>query len=150
MGVNIVKAVKKNWLLIIGIVIVLAIVFRGGSKEEPTKNKESNETKSVSSTATEVQDTDGQSAGALDLAENLEIIYEKDEQINRYINQYNAVNPENKITKELAKTYFHHGRDHDDQIKIYQGRFPNCNISRGLWKSLEGGYSTGKCLLKNL
>lgn len=52
-----------------------------------------------------------------------EIIYENDEKINRYINRFNTANPENKITKELAQTYYHHGQDHDDQIKFSRDGF---------------------------
>ena len=52
-----------------------------------------------------------------------EIIYELDEKINTYIIHFNQANTDDRITKDLAQTYHHHGRDHSDQVKFSRDGF---------------------------
>ena len=50
---------------------------------------------------------------------NEEILYDKNESINLYLNKYNNLHPEAPITTDMFSTYHHHGTDHDDQILMY-------------------------------
>ncbi|MCR4789263.1 MAG: hypothetical protein K5888_11835 [Lachnospiraceae bacterium] len=56
-------------------------------------------------------------------SDDIEIIYELNDGINEYINHFNMANPDEPITKEMAIPYYHHGRDHEDQIKYIVDEF---------------------------
>lgn len=58
-----------------------------------------------------------------DTISDLEIIYADDKDINLYINRYNEANVDNKILNDLAQKYYHHGREHDDQVKFSRDGF---------------------------
>ena len=70
-----------------------------------------------------VKPTDAPTAESMDEMTPLQVIYGRDKQINYYLNQFNIANPEEKITEDLVKPYYHHGRDHDDQIKFTREGF---------------------------
>lgn len=52
-----------------------------------------------------------------------EIYYEYNENINMFINNYNNLNPDDKITKDVIEKYYHHGKEHDNQVKIDKDGF---------------------------
>lgn len=47
-----------------------------------------------------------------------QIIYADDEGIQEYLALYNALHPEVPVTSKMLTKYYHHGRDHDDQVKF--------------------------------
>lgn len=47
-----------------------------------------------------------------------EIIYEKDDGIQKILSLYNKLFPNDSIQKEMITTYYHHGREHDNQIQF--------------------------------
>lgn len=55
--------------------------------------------------------------------DSTEIYYEFNENINKFINIYNDLNSDDKITKDVIEKYYHHGREHDNQVKIYKDGF---------------------------
>lgn len=61
--------------------------------------------------------------------------YKDDENINKFINLYNNLYPETKITSDMLTVYHHHGSDHKDQVKI--------NID-GFDSIITGGLLTNK------
>ena len=52
-----------------------------------------------------------------DITQNSDIIYEYNDGINEYINNFNIANPDSQITSEMAVPYYHHGSEHKDQIQ---------------------------------
>lgn len=48
--------------------------------------------------------------------EQLITYYDKDETINLYLNRFNFSNPTQIINSDLFSVYYHHGREHEDQI----------------------------------
>lgn len=55
--------------------------------------------------------------------EQLETYYDRNETINLYVNRFNAVNPDAMIGADLCVVYYHHGSEHDDQIKFTRDDF---------------------------
>ena len=55
--------------------------------------------------------------------EQLETYYDRDETINLFLNRFNAINPDQVIDSDLFEVYYHHGREHDDQIKFTRDDF---------------------------
>lgn len=47
-----------------------------------------------------------------------EIIYEKNDGIQKFLSLYNKLFPNDSIQKDMITTYYHHGREHDDQIQF--------------------------------
>ena len=68
---------------------------------------------------TPAETSDGDAADS----DSQDAIYEYDAKINSYIVGFNAANPDNKITQDLAQRYYHHGREHDDQVKFIRDGF---------------------------
>jgi|GEM_PF-2231191 len=74
--------------------------------------------------AESINTSDGEtSSTGFDLADGMELIYDKDEGINSYLNKFNEANPEHKITSDDVFVYHHHGKDHDNQAKYYTDGF---------------------------
>lgn len=48
--------------------------------------------------------------------EQLETYYDRDATINLYLNRFNAANPDQLIDSNLFEVYYHHGKEHDNQI----------------------------------
>lgn len=46
----------------------------------------------------------------------LEMYYKDNDTINLYLNNYNVANPNNLIEKGSFEKYYHHGKEHDNQI----------------------------------
>lgn len=55
--------------------------------------------------------------------DSTEIYYEFNENINKFINVYNNLSSDDKITKDVIEKYYHHGSEHDNQVKIYKDGF---------------------------
>jgi len=69
----------------------------------------------------------------LRVKEKNEIEYYKDNKgINSFINKFNNMYPDNKITSDMLSVYHHHGSDHKDQVQFYMD---------GLQITLTGGSS---------
>ena len=49
------------------------------------------------------------------------MLYEKDETINAFLNHYNTVNPTAPINMNDFSPYYHHGREHEDQLRGWIG-----------------------------
>ena len=47
------------------------------------------------------------------------MIYSGDKIINKYLIRYNQKNSDDVITSDMFEVYYHHGRNHDDQIKLF-------------------------------
>ena len=86
------------------------------------------------------------------------IIYELNEGINEYIIAFNKANPNDQITSEMAKPYYHHGSEHNDQIeytvndykvvitggaKVYVGYTPNVRHTKDEYKEMFIKYLRG-------
>lgn len=50
-------------------------------------------------------------------------IYEYNDGINEYINNFNIANPDSQITSEMAIPYYHHGSEHKNQIQYSMNNF---------------------------
>lgn len=48
-----------------------------------------------------------------------QVIYSGDKIINKYLIRYNQKNSDDVITSDMFEVYYHHGRNHDDQIKLF-------------------------------
>ena len=53
----------------------------------------------------------------------VETIYAGDNMINLFLNNFNKANPDTPITSEMAKSYYHHGSEHENQIKFSMNDF---------------------------
>lgn len=53
----------------------------------------------------------------------LEAYYEDNDLINLYLNNYNTSNPDSLMEKGSFEKYYHHGSEHDNQIKFYVNDF---------------------------
>lgn len=51
------------------------------------------------------------------------IYYEKNDRINQYITAFNERNQDYQLTSDDLFVYHHHGKDHDEQVKIYRDGF---------------------------
>lgn len=45
--------------------------------------------------------------------------YKDDEMINLFINKYNELYTDEKISSDMLSVYHHHGKDHKDQVQLY-------------------------------
>lgn len=45
--------------------------------------------------------------------------YPDDEMINLFINKFNELYPQEKISSDMLSVYHHHGKDHKNQIQLY-------------------------------
>ena len=119
------KPAVKYGIIAVAWIIYLIIGFSGNSSDtNNNKNKVGSNSSTVSSsdiTSSIIQDS---------AVSDLDIIYKDDEDINLYINRFNESNPDYKITSDLAQKYYHHGREHDDQIKFSRDDF-DVSLSSG-------------------
>lgn len=56
-------------------------------------------------------------------------IYQYDDVINNFFNKYNTVYQEAKIDANMISKYYHHGREHDDQVLLDIGDDVSITIS---------------------
>lgn len=74
-----------------------------------------------------------------------DIIYELNDDINSFVIKFNEANPNEQITKDMCQPYYHHGQDHNDQIKYTVDDF-EVVISGGAYSSSINfyiGYTPG-------
>ncbi len=127
------KPVIKYVIIAVAWIIYLLIALSGNS------SKESNTARDAATPQTQVEDTttsDTQTAtdGAsqVDTTET-QVYYEDDRNINLYVTRFNECNPDGPITVDELQKYYHHGREHDDQVKFYRDDFEIV---------ITGGYKT--------
>ena len=94
---------KNNKKLIIGSIVVILILLcvLGSIKSE----QNSNEVNTVENITNTVQSSK-------------EIYYKYDETINKYITLFNDMYIDNKITSDMLSVYYHHGSEHENQVKF--------------------------------
>lgn len=51
--------------------------------------------------------------------ESVPIVYEDNEVINKYIYCFNIANPDNVLSSDFFEKYYHHGKEHDNQIIMH-------------------------------
>lgn len=98
---------KQKFLFAIMIVIGL-LSFVGCSSEEETKSNEDKIQESIVEQA------------ETNVEAELEIYYDANDTINRYLNNYNSINPHTAIEKDMFEVYHHHGKEHNNQIIMYR------------------------------
>ena len=111
---------KKWWFYLIVVIVLLAAI--SGSDESTTTPKEKPETtqtkemdeKSIVKSNTKEEKTN------YSKKEELVTYYDRDAAINLYLNRFNSLNPKQLINSDLFTVYYHHGREHDDQIIFYR------------------------------
>lgn len=74
--------------------------------------KENNSTNSATETITK-ETTEEETTSVVEQIKNY---YDRNETINLFLNRFNAINPEQIIDSNLYRVYYHHGKEHDDQI----------------------------------
>lgn len=100
---------KKLWKALFLIIFPLSL---SGCVSE--KNEETIETAEIVEQVSDVES----SSSKKQLKRNYPTIYSGDEIVNRYLARYNESNPEDLINSDMFHVYYHHGRDHDNQIKF--------------------------------
>ena len=77
-------------------------------------------------------------AGEIDNSSSeVAIVYEDNECLNTYINNYNTANPDDIITSEEIEKDDHHGRVHDNQINILKENNIEINVSESAANSIQ-------------
>lgn len=79
-----------------------------------TKTEESTQTETVPATEAATQEV---------TENNTPVYYEDDDIINLYVVRFNECNPDHLISTNELKKYYHHGREHDDQVKFIRDDF---------------------------
>lgn len=64
--------------------------------------------------------------------EDIVTYYDRNSDINLYLNRFNSSNPDYVIDSNLFEVYYHHGSEHDNQIIFYRDGF-KVVISDILW-----------------
>ena len=101
---------KKIAILLIAIFLFTLTACDGS--DILSDNASTGDTSSTGETITDTSEPEKQ-----DEQENqLVTYYEKDETINLYLNRFNSANPDQIINSDLFTVYYHHGREHEDQI----------------------------------
>lgn len=63
-----------------------------------------------------------------DSTTNISIVYEDNESINLFLNNYNEANPDDIITPDEIEKDYHHGKEHDNQINVLKDANVELNI----------------------
>ena len=100
----------NKWIRIAIIILAWAFYLLIGFSGKQFDSIASNASSEINSTGLAVSEEDV-------TATSLIQYYEDDEAINLFLNNYNKANLEYPITKENITKYYHHGREHNDQIK---------------------------------
>ena len=108
---------KKWWFYLIVLVVIIALFSQGEENIDISKNNDIEQEQS-SAKQTEEESTN---------AEFDKKIYEFDDTIDSFLKKYNEIYSD-KITSEMVSKYYHHGREHDDQIKVLNDEMPSLNI----------------------
>lgn len=65
------------------------------------------------------------------------VIYADNDKINAFIIAYNETYPEDAITSDNISKYYHHGREHDNQIKTQIAGYPVIISGEGITKTFN-------------
>lgn len=98
-------------LAILFAVLLMITLVACGSTEIPSDPTLPVDTQPVTTEATEETTVETTEA-----VPQLEVYYDRDETINLYLNYFNEINPDSKIDSALFEVYYHHGKEHDNQI----------------------------------
>lgn len=129
---NINSKLKIGIVTLVWVVYLLIALLGGNSSED---NKTSNSIYVIETTeneTTEIETTEVKNS--ITNEKSLELIYADDEVINLYLNDYNAKNSTDKIEDGMFEKYYHHGREHDDQIKMSKDGFEIVLSSIGMFE----------------
>ena len=96
-------------IAILLVAILLFTLAACDSTEIPSESTPADtQTESVQTEETTIETTEA--------VEQLETYYDRDATINLYLNRFNAANPDQLIDSNLFEVYYHHGKEHDNQI----------------------------------
>jgi hypothetical protein len=98
--------------------------------QSETKKEESAQKETLSKTEAPTQ---------AETENNTPIYYKDDDIINLYVVRYNESNPDYSISSDELEKYYHHGREHDDQVKFNRDDF-EIIISGGYKAEVYVGY----------
>lgn len=129
---------KKWWFYLIVLVVIIALFSQGEENIDISKNNDIEQEQS-SAKQTEEECTN---------AEFDKKIYEFDDTIDSFLKKYNEIYSD-KITSEMVSKYYHHGREHDDQIKVLNEDF-EITISSTYVNGANKGISVFIDNIKNL
>lgn len=135
------KPAIKYSIIAVAWIVYLLIGFSGGSSDNKSDIVEDSSIE-VNNSVTDNIDVIAENT---DTAQNADMIYELNDDINIFVNNYNKANPDEPITKEMCKPYHHHGQDHNDQIRYTVNDF-EVVISGGVYSSSINfyiGYTPG-------
>ena len=127
---------KKWWFYLIILVVVIALFSTSEENIDISKN---NDIEQNSALQTEEESTN---------TEFDKKIYEFDTTIDSFLKKYNKIYSD-KITSEMVSKYYHHGREHDDQIKVLNENF-EITISSTYVNGANKGISVFIDNIKNL
>lgn len=98
------------------------------SEKTPTVD---NQTEETIAETTEIEETITETT---ETEEQLVTYYDRDSTINLYLNRFNSLNPDLLINSDLFKVYYHHGKEHDNQI-IFNREDVEVVITGNAWNS---------------
>ena len=113
------KPAVKYGIIAVAWLLYFIIGSTGGETETPF-------TDVTTPTAAIVEQTEGTTEAVpetTEAVEQTETYYDRNETINLYVNRFNAANPDAMIGADLCVVYYHHGSEHDDQIKFTRDDF---------------------------
>lgn len=119
------------------VIIVLGLAIIGsifGSNEE-VKNEE----KQIKEDKIKLKNNEVKDKQSNYEETKLDIIYDKDKTINKFLNRYNEIYTDSKIEKKDVQILHHHGQDHPDQVSV---------LNRDLEITLTNGVSEFSVFLK--
>ena len=127
------KPVLKYGIIAAAWIIYLLIGFAGGSGDtEKTANEPVSTPAVVESTETDSEDTqdneeptvtetesveEPDESNSDDKTQDVQTIYPDNKNINNFIADFNQMYPEYSLLADDLTKYYHHGREHDDQVK---------------------------------
>ena len=116
------KPAVKYGIIAAAWLLFFIIGSTGGSETAPTDTTTPTAAvvEQAAATSEAVPET---TAEVTEAAESLEVYYDRNETINLYVNRFNAANPDAVISSDLCVVYYHHGSEHDDQIKFTRDDF---------------------------
>ena len=106
---------KKIFIVLISVIMLVAC---SGTKKEEQPLKE------------ETPDSTPTPTAIIEEKELVEI-YKDNEIINEFLNKFNEANSDYQITSDMLTKYYHHGSEHDDQIKFTLDDVPILITSSG-------------------
>lgn len=100
----------KKYITLIIVLLIICLSACDGTQITPTTEAINGATEGTTGSSIEATQETTEAVG------QLETYYDRDETINLYLNRFNDANPDQLIDNNLFKVYYHHGKEHDDQI----------------------------------